>query len=463
MITIESVLKIDKLEHCLDGKNLQNLTFPAVSIDSRTIGNGELFVAIEGEKFDGHDFIQEAFKKGAGASIVNKHKYDKIENFNENFILFKVEDTLKALQELSRIHRNKMDCRVIGITGTNGKTTTKEMLFSILSKTHKVLKSFGNYNNQYGVPLTLLQLTDEYDFAIIEMGASKEGDIRELCEIALPNIGILTCAGKGHLEYFKTIEKVAKTKAELLEFLNGFGIAVVNGEDDYLRPYYSRMKDIIQFGFFDEADIRGFIISENENFGTLLKINDEIEIYLRVPGRKNMTNALAAASTARILDISFSVIKEGLESYKPFTGRLQVKRTGDFNIIDDTYNSNPESLSEAISILGSQKISGKKFAILGDMLELGDYSETEHKNMGKLLVENKIDYVLTFGNLAKCISDECNRMNHKNSRHFENKSKITEFLKNMIKKNDLVLVKGSRGMKMEEIVKDLEDIYGREE
>ncbi|RKY89122.1 UDP-N-acetylmuramoyl-tripeptide--D-alanyl-D-alanine ligase [candidate division KSB1 bacterium] len=458
MILLEDILKIKNIETDFNCKNYRSLKFSGVSIDSRTTGKDDLFIAIKGERFDGHNFLDDVVKKGIKASIVTTERYTDISFLRNKILFFKVKDTLKALQELGKIQRRKFARKVFAITGTNGKTTTKEMLYSILNRCKKVLKSPGNYNNQYGVPLTLLKLNDKCDAVIVEMGASRKGEIEELCKIAEPDIGIITCIGRGHLEFFKSVENVAETKAEMLEYLGETGTAIVNIDDKYLKPHLSKAKNIITFGLNKNADVKGKIISEYNNFTSLFKINDVIEVKLQAAGEKNILNALAAAAAGFKMGISYNDIKEGLESYQPFSGRLQIKKFNGYTLIDDTYNSNPESLSEAISIMSNKRISGRKFAVLGDMLELGKYSEQEHKKIGKLICEKGIDYVFTYGNFAELITEECKKCGITNSQHFTDKFEIINSLKKLLKEGDLILVKGSRGMKMEDIVNGLKKL-----
>jgi len=460
MIAVEDILKIKNVEPDFNCRKLPRLTFSGVSIDSREIEKDDIFIAIKGENHDGHDFIEDVVEKGIKAAIVSYEKYPGLLKLRGKIHFFKVGDTLKALQELGRIHREKFNQKVLAITGTNGKTTTKEMLYSILSLENTVLKSPGNFNNQYGVPLTLLKLTEEHEIAIIEMGASKQGDIQELCEIAEPDIGIITCIGRGHLEYFGSIEKVAATKAELLEYIDDRGITVINADDNYLKPYITKGENQITFSMTKGADIHGRISEDSGGFSTIITINDEIQVRLQVPGRKNVMNALGAAAASRALNVSFTEIKKGLEKFQAFSGRLQIRKTGDFIIIDDTYNSNPESLSEALDILVNQNTSGKKFAVLGDMLELGGYSEREHRAIGKLIAKKGIGFVFTYGNYSRFISEESKKLGVKNSLHFDDKSLIVRLLNDLLGGDDIVLVKGSRGMKMEDVVNKLIEAYG---
>jgi len=459
MVDLESIFKIKNIEPDFHCKKTGNLSFSGVSIDSRTITKDELFVAIKGEHFDGHNFIQEIISKGVKASIIEYNKYSELLHLAGDIHFLKVKDTLKALQELGNINRKQFGKRVFAITGTNGKTTTKEMLFLILSRNSKVLKSYGNYNNEYGVPLTLLKINEEHDNIIIEMGASRQGEIAELCKIAEPDIGIITCVGKGHLEFFKSIENVARTKAELLEFVDGKGMSIVPAEDSNLRPQLSKLSHYTTFGLTEKADVKGKIINDSRDFTTIVNIDGKIDVKLKVPGRKNSLNALAAAAAGLAVNISYDDIKKGLEAYTSYKGRLEIKEINGFLIIDDTYNSNPESLSEALAIAGERKITGKKIAVLGDMLELGEHSEIEHKKIGELARINNIEYVFTFGNYSRLISEESKKQGIQNSMHFNEKSDIVNRLIDVIKHGDLLLVKGSRGMKMEDIVIKLEEYY----
>jgi UDP-N-acetylmuramoyl-tripeptide--D-alanyl-D-alanine ligase len=383
-----------------------------VSIDSRTIKPGELFIPLKGPNFDGRKFISEAIKKGA--SVLD------------------VKDGLEALQTLATHHRNKFNIPVIGVTGSVGKTTTKDMIASILSCEMTVLKNEENYNNEIGVPLTLLKLTKKHKAAVIEMGMQKLGEIAELAGIARPNIAVITNIGEAHLEHLKTKKNVAKAKAEIFKYLGKKDWAVINQDDEFfehlknLATRYSLL--VTTFGILEKADITP----------------KELEgIELPIPGEHNIYNALAAIAVVKILKIKKESIKKGLEIFHPSSKRMEVINLKDkTKIINDTYNANPQSMRAALGTIAGMP--GRKIAVLGDMLELGAASRRAHQKIFRLAKELKIDYVFTFGTLWPG-----------SAKPEKDKKKLIKYLKKFIRPHDIILVKGSRGMKMEEVAEAL--------
>jgi len=384
----------------------------AVSIDSRTVKPGELFIPIKGPNFDGRNFIEDARKKGA--------------------LVLDVKDGNKALQKLAKEHRAKFKIPVIGVTGSVGKTTTKDMLASILSQEKPTLKNEENYNNEIGVPLTLLKLNKTHKYAVIEMAMQGLGEIELLADMVRPNIAIITNIGEAHLEFLNTKKNVAKAKSEIFKYQAKKDFAVINADDEYFENQKSKIKNqnVVTFGIIEKADVT---------------TRDLKNITLPLPGQHNIYNALAAIAAAKILGIKKKSIKKGLESFKASSKRLDIfDHPSGIRIINDTYNANPQSMEAALKVLSIHQ--ARKVAVLGDMFELGKKAVPAHKRIGKLARKLGVDEFVTVGRLSKNMG-----ANH----HFKNNQAAVIGLKKLIHKGDAILIKGSRGMKMEEIVAGL--------
>lgn len=452
-LTIHDLLKIEYV-HIQNIGDLQEKTIRGVSTDSRTVQRGDIFVAIRGEKFDGHQFLNEAFEKGTVAAIVHEQWMSYGSTYSNN-VLIRVKDTVKALGQLANVYRGKFDVPVITVTGTNGKTTTKEMIASILSARYSVLKTEGNLNNQIGVPQTLFRLQKEHEVAVIEMGTNHFGEIAYLCKVAEPTHGLITNVGHAHLEFFENIEGVAKAKGELFESLESSGFGFVNADDKFIVEKAKVLKKKMTYGFqAKRSELKGKFLGLNEQAQPRfsfdgVRLKKPLEIELRIAGTHNIFNGLAAAAVGLEFEISSKKIKNALENFNASSNRMEVSTLGGVTIINDTYNSNPDSVAAALSTLSAMKCSGKKIVVLGDMLELGDKSQQAHKGIGNHLAERGFQYVLTFGAYSRFIAETSNA---KHSKHFEDKNLLTEQLIRLVKPGDIVLVKGSRRMKMEEVV-----------
>ncbi|MGW8272821.1 MAG: UDP-N-acetylmuramoyl-tripeptide--D-alanyl-D-alanine ligase [Thermodesulfovibrionales bacterium] len=435
-------------------------TFHGVSIDSRTIGEGELFVALRGERFDGHDFVGEALKRGSGAIVSEILRAPVSER-----TLIQVEDTLRALQEIARARRQARDVTVVGITGTNGKTSTKEMICSIARHRGPVLCSSGNFNNQIGLPLNLLKLNGE-GLCVLEMGASRRGDIRELCEISLPDYGVITNIGPAHLEGFGSIEAVRDTKLELMDFAK---VIALNGDDDMLRTVVKGVtqrpsRSILTFGIKRDAQVmaRNVVLGDLAASGSArtsfdLHIGGRMaaRVQMRVPGIFNVYNALAAAAIADALEVPPDVTAAGLEEFQGVPMRLELKRSRGALVISDMYNANPASMDEALKELVRMK-GRRAIVVLGDMLELGAYAETAHRTLGSALVDLPVEVFIGVGPLMRAAVEEfSSRANSSRSAYcFDDAPGAREALGRILSEGDTVLVKGSRAMRMEQIVED---------
>jgi len=429
--------------------------FSGVSIDSRTVQPGELFFAIKGERHDSHKFLSDAVGNGAAGIVVSKDWDVPQEESWKNVVIVKANDTRAALGKLANIHRRKFAIPVIGITGTNGKTTTKEMTAAVLEKKLAVTKTPGNFNNQFGLPLTLFMLSDKTDIAVVELGASYPGEIAELCEIAEPSYGIITNVGKGHLEFFKSVEEVVHTKTALLSGLPETGTGFVNGDDPNLAPWKDKIENIRLFGMMEHNDIRAENITMEQNAGYSFTINGEIKATLRVPGKKMIYNALAAAAVGMEFNVDNAAIGEALSSFTGYSQRMETLAWKDVFIINDSYNANPDSMAAALELLQEYPSKGRKFAVLGDMLELGSISKYEHEMIGREAVRRGIDRVITVGNDARYISETANITGFTSAIHTTGHAQAARLLTRELKPGDVLLVKGSRGSAMEKTLDNL--------
>jgi len=428
----------------------ENCSFINVSIDSRTVIKGEIFFAIRGEKHDGHKFIPEVIGNKVTTLVVDSNfESDSIVTTegSEKVTIVKVPDTSIALRELANIHRRKFDIPVTGITGTNGKTTTKEMTSTLLSLKFEVVRSKGNFNNLYGLPLTLFNITGETEAVVVEMGASIPGEIGRLCEIAEPDYGLITNIVKGHIEFFKTKDEVLNTKSALIRSaaVKGF----INGDDPMLSSLKEDIPGLMTFGFGKDNDLYASNLQIQKNGGYSFRLNDDIEIQLNVPGRMNVYNALAAASIAREMGLTDEDIRKGLGSLRSYDQRLEILNWKNVVIINDSYNANPDSMRAAVEILSEYPADGKKYALLGDMLELGETSIDEHKALGEYLKQKNIYGLITIGDHAQYISESGKKEGIIYTLHAEDHAEAAEVLEDVLEKNDVLLVKGSRGSKME--------------
>jgi UDP-N-acetylmuramoyl-tripeptide--D-alanyl-D-alanine ligase len=461
MITIADLNKLSKVK-IINEKLIKKTSFNNVSIDSRKVTKSSLFIAVKGEKFDGHDFTAQVFKKGVKCAIVSRKWYNglseiKKRSLNKHAFAI-IPDTLKALGSLANIHRNKFLIPVLAIGGANGKTTVKDYIAHVLSQRYNVLKTEGNYNNAFGVPLTLFRMADDHALAVIEVGTNHFGEIKYLCSIANPQLGLITNIGREHLEFFKTVNGAAKAEFELVDYLSdNFGLLFLNSDDDKLaETEWKYSINTISFGSKRKADVSGKLI-RFDGFNPVIEINCgkvQIRTKLMGIGKQSFNAALAAAAVGFYFEVPASKIKKAISEYTIESGkRNQLKQLKGINIIDDSYNSNPDSVKAALENLKSYKIKGKKYIVLGDMLELGSSGRKEHYETGSLVKKMGFNHLLTFGKGSYHTYKGAKGV--KNNFHFEDKSVLAEMLKLELKKGDLVLVKGSRAMKMEEVIERL--------
>lgn len=423
--------------------------FSGVSTDTRTLKPGELFLALVGPNFDGHEHLREASDKGAVAAVVSQ------ELSNLSLTQIKVEDTRLALANLAKARRNAFGGQVIGLTGSNGKTTVKELIATILKHKGKVLATQGNFNNDIGLPLTLLNIQNDETFAVIEMGANHHGEIEFLSSIARPDVALITNAGAAHLEGFGDVKGVAKAKGEIFSGLAQGGVAIINADDEYSEYWQNAANDYqqIRFGIdADDAEIKAndVNIDANHTVFDLQTPKDLISIRLSIGGRHNVLNVLAAVAVGYSQGVDIHEMKRALELFMPVKGRLDFRKSlREAIVIDDTYNANYDSTLAAINVLADQQ--GKKILILGDMLESGEAAVELHEDIGRIANEKNIDELLAFGELTQVAVKAFGANGH----FYMEKQQLIDYAKKQLHENVSILVKGSRGMRMEEIVSQL--------
>ena len=426
--------------------------FTGVSIDSRNIHEGDLFVALRGERFDGHEFIRNALDAGAVAAVVDQSWLSEQKKRTvRGLSLIPVPDTLEALQSLALYHRRRLSLPVVGVTGSNGKTTTKEMIAAILGTRFRVLRSEGSLNNHIGVPLTLLRMRQIHEIVVAEMGMNHSGEIRRLCEIAEPTAGVVTNVGSAHLEYFDDLDGIADAKRELVEAIGPHGFMVLNGDDPRVRSMsaYTEARSIT-FGFSEGVDVRGEIIESIGGVFPLFRYNDAAPIRLWVPGQHNVANALAAIVVGEAMGCSPEEIQDGLESYRGVKWRTEVIESGGLVVLNDAYNANPVSTVAALALLRDWNNSHprRRVAVLGDMLELGDGGGELHAVIGQEAFECGVELLVAVGEYAGDISDGARSagMNGDQILLTGNADDAWDALDGRLGPGDLVLLKASRGV-----------------
>jgi UDP-N-acetylmuramoyl-tripeptide--D-alanyl-D-alanine ligase len=441
-----------------------------IGTDSRSIRRGDLFVALRGDRFDGHEFVPAVLAKGAAGAIVhdeyrlpqNGAAVRRIEGPAGPF-LFGVRDPLFAYQQLATHHRSRFHIPVVAVTGSNGKTTTKDMVAAVMAQRWTVLKTEGNFNNRIGVPSTLFRLTTRHRAAVIEMGVDQQGQTTRLCEIVRPTMGVITNIGPDHLEFFGSMEGSAQAKAELLDHLPSDGTAVLNADDPYFDYLAARAQcRVMSFGLSEMADVRASGVTSDVRSGTTFRLHlpgksRPTVVRIKVHGTHNVTNALSAAAVGAALGMSGSMIAHGLARFRPAAMRSQVVTHHGVHIINDCYNANPASMKAAIQLLAQWNPARERIAVLGDMLELGHETVSMHREVGRFLAEQGLSRLIVCGTSGRDIAEGARTGGMAGSRIDETVDAATaaDRLKRIVRQGDVVLVKASRGMKMEQVVQVL--------
>jgi UDP-N-acetylmuramoyl-tripeptide--D-alanyl-D-alanine ligase len=443
-------LPLAKIEEFLDGTGECELKEVAhgYSIDSRTVQPGELFFAVKGQRLDGHDYVHQALERGAVSAVVRK---DQLAQFSVKTCLLAVDDTLVALQTLAAAVRRIWGKSVIGVTGSAGKTTTKDAIAHVLASRYRVLKSEGNFNNHFGLPLMLLKLQPEQEVAVIEMGMSHAGEIAALAKIAQPDIGVVTVVAPVHLEYFDSIASIARAKYELIESLPHDGTAILNADDEYVSQFGRDYRGkVIRYGTRKGADVRADNIESRGADGSVFDVVVEgrhKRAVLHLVGTHNIHNALAAVAVGMERGISLADAIEALATLMPGDKRGQVVRVGNIKVVNDCYNSNPKALEAMVDALAAMPAK-RRIVVAGEMLELGPTGEQMHRESGKHMADKGIDILVGVRGLAKPMVEAANASGI-HAEFVATPEEAGEWLARETRDGDVVLLKASRGVKLE--------------
>ena len=451
-------LRADEISRWVNGRLYGNKFAIAdkVSTDSRALTEGSLFVALRGEKFDGHQFIDEALKKGASI-VISEEEYPAC----ESSAVIVVEDTVRALGDLARNYISTFDLTVIGITGSVGKTTTKEMIAQVLSTQYNVHKTMGNFNNHIGLPLSVLSLNRDHEVAVFEMGMNALGEIDYLSKIIRPDIGVITNIGISHIERLGSRQNILRAKLEIINGMKENGVLILNGDDELLSGLEGLLPMPITFyGINEYCNIQAYGIESLGEKGVRFTVNirsSEVDIFLPVPGIHNVSDALAAVACGLELGITNENIQKGLIEYSQEKMRLNIVDYGNVKVINDAYNAAPSSTMAALAVLTEIAGSRRSIAVLGDMLELGEYSGEAHRSVGARVASEKINYLVAIGELARDYVQGAIEagMDKNYIYHFPDPESAADFLKELIEPNDVVLFKGSRGMHLDRVIENI--------
>ena len=434
----------------------KNIEFTGLTTDSRAVKAGELFVAFSGETFDGHNYCAKAVELGATGVLVSKD----VEGLPEDVAVFKVPNTLKAFQEIARAYRRSFaDLKVFAITGSNGKTSTKDLLAACLGAKYNVVKTQGNFNNEIGLPKTLLNITADTDIAVVEMGMRGLGQIAELCEIAEPDSGLISNVGETHMELLGSMENIGKAKGEIVENLPANGFAVLNGDNEYVVAAAGKTKaKVVFFGLSEACDYRGSDIVTT-GLGTTFTCTEKatgkaVQVKLQLIGEHNVYNALSAIAGAACYGVALEESVKALATARLTGSRQEIIYIGDITFINDAYNASPASMEAALKTLAEAKKAAKNartIAVLADMLELGAISEDGHRRVGKWAVENGTDFILTYGDEAAYIADEAKKLGG-NVQHCADRHEAANVLRTIANAGDIILLKGSHSMQVDKML-----------
>ncbi|MGI5959315.1 MAG: UDP-N-acetylmuramoyl-tripeptide--D-alanyl-D-alanine ligase [Massiliimalia sp.] len=421
-----------------------------VSTDTRTIGQGSLFIAIQGERFDGHNFVPQAMESGAVAALVSK----KPES-SDPVIL--VEDTRKAYGDLAAWYRNQFSLFLVGVTGSVGKTSTKEMIYTVLSHKMKVLKTQGNLNNDIGLPKTLLELDDSHQGAVIEMGMSHFGEISYLSRICRPTLGVITNIGVSHMENLGSRENILKAKLEILDGMEPDGTLILNRDNDMLSTLYGKRENTLWFGIDAPADVtaKDIVSQGSETQFTLCFQGKEYPAVIPVIGVHNVYNALAGFLVGIQVGMAPEEIIESFLVYQNSGMRQKISEYDGIKVIEDCYNASPDSMRSALNVIETIPCDGRRIAVLGDMLELGENSVRFHEEVGEMAAESGLDELICFGTEALHIQKGAKEKGFCQVSHFLDKGNMVSYLRKILKKGDAVIFKASRGIRLEEVTQAL--------
>lgn len=446
-LTIEEIITSVKGE--IIKKNFLN-DIEYISTDSRDIRNNTLFISLVGEKFDGHNFIKECYEKGSRAFIIEKD----IDIEYENITLIKVPNTLYALGDIAKFYRNKFDVEVIGVTGSVGKTSTKDIIHSVLSKKYNTLKNEGNFNNEIGLPKTIFNISSLNEYAVLEMGMDHKGQIKHMADIAHPTIGVISNIGSAHIEFFDSKDGIFNAKMEITTYFDENSLLIINGDDSYLKTLLSKKHKykILSYGFNHYNDIYPLEYKINDDNSTFTCLINNKKEYFTIPSpaKHNILNALSAILIGLYKKVPLDKIKEGLSTFTLSKSRMDIFKTDKYKIINDTYNASLDSVVAGLEVLKNNNT--RRVAILGDIFEVGKFEETIHREIGKHIKGNA-DILVTVGNASKYILESAleEGFDKNNTYHYIDRFSLLKEINNIVKENDTILIKASNGMKLEEV------------
>lgn len=433
----------------------RDMLYRNVTTDTRTVGEDDLFAALKGEKFDGHDFIEQAVSDGAAGIIVE----DAARLYPDgDYTIFVVKNTRKAYQDLALFHRRRFSIPVVAVTGSAGKTSTRALIATVLEQKYNVLQTEKNFNNEIGLPRTLLQLTKEHGACVVELGMRGLGQIKELADIAEPTVGVVTNVGKSHIELLGSQAQIAKAKGELVEALGSDGTAVLNQDDKRVAAMAGKCKGkVVGFGIINDAPVMAGTIKNSEKglSFTCRCFDQVIDVHMAVIGTHNVYNALAAVAVGRLLGLSEHQMQKGLAEYKGVPMRQELVNIDNVVFVNDAYNANPASMKEAVDTLVTLT-GGRKIAVLGGMLELGDWAEKEHEKIGTYLADKKVDILIALGDEARFMAKAAKAAGMNEVYTVTTHAEAAAVLRRIMRQGDTVLLKGSRGFAMEKILPYIE-------
>ncbi len=450
-------LTIQEVVNAVNGKLIiegNKNSFNEVCTDTRKIKKNDLFISLKGDNFNGNDYALKAVENGASAVIISEEKF-KREQFSKNVNVILVEDGRKALGKLAKYYRDKLKIKVVGVTGSTGKTSTKDLIAAFLSGRYKVFKTEGNFNNDIGLPLMILKLNEKYDIAVLEMGMNNFGEIDYLADISRPDVAVITNVGVAHIEYLKTRENILKEKMSISNYMDKTNVLILNAENDMLNTI---KKDygfkIIKTGYNHNNDLfaENIKLTKDSTEFDIIRGKQRHTFKLNMPGEHNVLNGLVAAAVGIQFNMSFDEMDKGLENFQATSMRLEIIDNNRFVIINDSYNANPDSMKAALRVLGSYD-NKRRIAVLGTMGELGTYAEKGHKEIAEYALKNA-DILFACGEYKKCYEEGFTN----NCYTFDNKKQLIDELKSILKENDVVLIKASRSAHFEEIVEELNNI-----
>ncbi|KOA20980.1 UDP-N-acetylmuramoyl-tripeptide--D-alanyl-D-alanine ligase [Clostridium homopropionicum DSM 5847] len=449
-------LSFSEIVEAVEGKVIINGNchkYNILSTDTRKICKDSIFVALRGQNFNGNNYVVEASSKGANLCIVDEINFDSSEVLNNTSIIL-VKDSKKALLDLAEYYRSKLKVKVVAITGSTGKTSTKDLTAAALSGKFKVFKTKGNLNNEIGLPLMVFELDNSYDVAVLEMGMSNFGEIEKLAKVARPDLALITNIGVSHIENLKTKENILKAKMEITKYFSKDNILIINNENDLLSTLDEKDYKIFRVGFGSNVDLKAkdIVIEEDMIEFSIEDKGLNNRFSIPIPGKHNVLNSLLAIAAGKLLGVEYSLMKESIKSINFTSMRLDIVKGEKYTIIDDSYNASPDSMKAALDVL--KNISGnRKIAVLGTMRELGDESFKFHKEVGNYARKKDTDLLITVGEYTSAYREGFAEDSKFIS--FQNLKEATEYLLNNLKVSDVVLVKASRSMRFETIVKEL--------